>query len=139
MKFATADERDWTVNHAEETRMAELIEQPLRIQAPGTPPKFIEEFVGRTHTGESRLSIAHMRSPQGWSEPHQVCQFDEYALVLQGSLWVETDQGILKVQAGQAVLVRSGERVQNSTPTEEGAQYVAVCLPAFDLSLVDRS
>jgi mannose-6-phosphate isomerase-like protein (cupin superfamily) len=118
--------------------MAEWIEAPLRIQAPGTPPKFIEEFVGRSHTGEERLSLARMVSPAGWSEPHQVCQFDEYALVLRGALQVETDLTVLTVKAGQAVLVRAGERVRYSTPGEEGAEYVAVCLPAFDLALVQR-
>ena len=118
--------------------MPQLLTEPLRIQAPGSPPKFIDEHVGRAVNGESRLSLAHMRSPGGWSEAPQVGQFDEYTLVLQGCLRVDGDEGMVEVYSGQAVLVRAGERVSYSTPGAEGAEYVAVCLPAFDLSLVQR-
>ncbi len=116
--------------------MPELIEHASRVEAAGTKPKLIEEFVGRVNTGEQRLSVARMRSPPGWVEPGQRPEFDEYNLVLDGSLRVEHEGGGLDVGAGQAVLVRGGEWVRYSTP--EGASYVAVCLPAFSPGLVHR-
>jgi mannose-6-phosphate isomerase-like protein (cupin superfamily) len=118
--------------------MPELIAAPSTIEAAGTKPKRIEEFVGRVNTGEERLSIARMRSPQGWLEPGQRPEFDEYTVVLQGALHVEHEDGELDVRAGQAVLVRGGEWVRYSTPEAGGADYVAVCLPAFEPDTVHR-
>jgi hypothetical protein len=117
--------------------MPELIETPVRVEAAGEPPKLIEEFVGRASNGEERVSVARMRSPAGWNEPGQRPEFDEYTVVLGGTLHVEgADGGTLEVPAGQAVLVRGGEWVRYSTP--EGAEYVAVCLPAFSPDTVHR-
>jgi quercetin dioxygenase-like cupin family protein len=116
--------------------MPELIESPSRVEAAGTKPKLIDEYAGRVNTGEERLSVAHMRSPAGWVEPGQRPEFDEYTLVLEGALHVEHEAGTLEVAAGQAVLARAGEWVRYSTP--DGAQYVAVCLPAFSPDTVHR-
>jgi ethanolamine utilization protein EutQ (cupin superfamily) len=116
--------------------MPELIASPSRVEAAGTKPKLIDEHVGRVNTGEERLSLAHMRSPAGWVEPGQRPEFDEYTLVLSGTLHVEHEAGELQVAAGQAVLARAGEWVRYSTP--EGAEYVAVCLPAFSPDTVHR-
>jgi mannose-6-phosphate isomerase-like protein (cupin superfamily) len=116
--------------------MPELIESPSRVEAAGTKPKLIDEFIGRVNTGESRVSIARMRSPAGWVEPGQRPEFDEWTLVLDGALHVEHEGGALDVAAGQAVLVRAGEWVRYSTP--DGAEYVAVCLPAFSPDTVHR-
>ncbi len=116
--------------------MPELIQSPSRVEAAGTKPKLIDEYVGRVNSGEERLSVAHMRSPAGWLEPGQRPGFDEYTLVLEGRVRVEHEGGALDVSAGQAVLVRSGEWVRYSTP--EGASYVAVCLPAFSPDTVHR-
>jgi hypothetical protein len=118
--------------------MPALIEAPSTIEAAGTKPKRIEEFVGRVNTGEERVSVARMRSPQGWREPGQRPEFDEYTVVLTGCLRVEHEHGELAVRAGQAVLVRGGEWVRYSTPDEGGAEYVAVCLPAFGPETVHR-
>src|SRR3954469_5765523 len=109
--------------------MPELIDSPSRVEAAGTQPKLIDEFVGRVNTGEERLSVARMRSPAGWVEPGQRPEFDEYTVVVDGVLHVEHAGGALEVGAGQAVLVRAGEWVRYSTPA--GAHYVAVCVPAF--------
>ena len=111
--------------------MPQLIESPSTIEAAGTKPKLIQEFVGRVNTGESRLSVARMVSPQGWLEPGQRPEFDEWTLVLDGLLRVEHEEGALEVRARQAVLVRAGEWVRYSSPEPPGARYVAVCLPAF--------
>lgn len=116
--------------------MPELIESPARAEAAGEPPKVIEEFAGRASNAEQRVSVARMRSPEGWAEPGQRAEFDEYTVVLDGVLQVDTDNGSLHVEAGQAVLVRGGEWVRYSTP--EGAEYVAVCLPAFSPETVRR-
>ena len=116
--------------------MAELIDAPVRVEAAGEPPKLIEEFGGRVRNGEGRLSVARMRSPAGWTEPGQRPDFDEYTVVLHGFLRVETEAGTLDVAEGQAVLVRGGEWVRYSTP--DGAEYVAVCLPAFSPETVHR-
>ena len=105
--------------------MPELIEHPSRVEAAGTPPKLIDEFVGRVNNGEERLSIARMRSPRGWSEPGQRPAFDEYTLVLSGCLRVEHEGGTLDVRAEQAVLVRAGEWARYSSPEPGGAEYVA--------------
>ena len=116
--------------------MPELIESPIKVEAAGEPPKTIEEFAGRARNGEKRASVARMRSPAGWSEPGQRAEFDEYTVVLAGAVHVETEEGTLAVRAGQAVLVRGGEWVRYSTP--EGAEYIAVCLPAFSPDTVHR-
>jgi ethanolamine utilization protein EutQ len=113
-----------------------LIATPTRIEAAGTTPKLIEEFVGRVNTKTENASIAHMRSPAGWLEPGQTPEFDEYSIVLQGVLRVKHDAGILDVRAGQAVLAHRGEWVQYSTP--DGAEYISVCLPAFSPETVHR-
>jgi mannose-6-phosphate isomerase-like protein (cupin superfamily) len=118
--------------------MATLIPTPTRIEAAGNKPKIIEEFVGRVNNRESRLSIARMRSPSGWQEPGQTPEFDEYTVVLKGELQVETKTQTLTVKAGQGVLTPAGEWVRYSTPGAEGAEYVAVCLPAFAPNIVHR-
>ena len=116
--------------------MPTLVAAPTRIRAAGSKPKLIDEHVGRVNNGEERLSIAHMRSPAGWLEPGQTPDFDEFTIVLKGSLRVMHKAGTLDVQAGQAVVAHAGEWVQYSTP--EGAEYIAVCLPAFSMETVHR-
>lgn len=118
--------------------MPKLIEQPTRIQAAGNKVKLIDEYVGRVNSQTSSTSIAHMRSPSGWQEPGQTPQFDEFTIVLKGMLRVEHKGGILDVQAGQAVITEKGEWVRYSTPGEEGAEYIAVCVPAFSMETVHR-
>jgi ethanolamine utilization protein EutQ (cupin superfamily) len=118
--------------------MPELIDTPSRVEAAGTKPKLIDEFVGRVNTEEARVSIARMQSPEGWFEPGQRPEFDEWTLVLDGTLSVEHEGGALDVRAGQAILVRGGEWVRYSTPYAGGAEYVAVCLPAFSPDTVHR-
>ena len=118
--------------------MPTLIESPSRIEAAGTKPKIIDEYAGRANNGESRLSIAHMRSPGGWEEPGQRPEFDEYTVVLKGAVHVEHEGGTMVVEAGQGILTRAGEWVRYSTPGDEGAEYVAVCLPAFSPDTVHR-
>ena len=118
--------------------MATLIEKPTVVHAAGNKPKRIEEFVGRVNTGTAAASLARMRSPAGWAEPGQTPQFDEYTLVLRGTLRVETRSGTLDVRAGQAVIAAGGEWVRYSTPEEGGAEYVAVCVPAFSPDTVHR-
>lgn len=107
--------------------MAEIIDAPVRIPVPGG--KTIDEYVGRVASGDSAVSIAHMRAPAGWDEPFQAPDFDEFTVVLEGALIVDTADGEVRVYAGQAVITRAGERVRYRTP--EGAAYIAVCLPAF--------
>jgi ethanolamine utilization protein EutQ (cupin superfamily) len=116
--------------------MPRLIEQPTRVQAVGTQPKSIDEFVGRVNSGDASVSVALMHSPPGWLEPGQRPRFDEYTLVLEGALEVEHEGGKLTVHAGQAVHAAPGEWVRYSTP--EGARYVAVCIPAFSPDTVHR-
>jgi len=118
--------------------MAKLIETPTRIQAAGTPPKLIEEFFGRVNSQTTATSIAKMTSPTGWAEPGQTPDFDEFTIVLRGSLHVKTKSGSFDVKAGQGVLAPRGEWVQYSTPADGGAEYVAVCLPAFAPDNVHR-
>jgi quercetin dioxygenase-like cupin family protein len=118
--------------------MATLIERPTVVQAAGNKPKRIEEFVGRVNTGTAAASLARMRSPSGWVEPGQTPEFDEYTLVLRGTLRVETRSGTHDVRAGQAVIAPRGEWVRYSTPEEGGAEYVAVCVPAFSPDTVHR-
>jgi mannose-6-phosphate isomerase-like protein (cupin superfamily) len=116
----------------------EIIESPSRVHAAGTKPKLIDEFVGRVNTGDERLSVARMQSPEGWQEPGQRPEFDEYTLVIDGALHVEFEGGESDVRAGQAILVRAGEWVRYSTPEPGGAHYVAICLPAFSPDTVHR-
>ena len=118
--------------------MPTIIATPSIVQAVGTKPKIIEEYVGRVNTRTDALSIARMKSPEGWSEPGQRPEFDEYTVVLRGSLRVESETATIEVGAGEAVLVRRGEWVRYSTPHPGGAEYVAVCLPAFAPDLVHR-
>ena len=118
--------------------MPELIANPTRIVAAGNKPKAIDEYVGRVNSKTDAVSIAHMRSPAGWVEPGQKPDFDEYTVVLRGMLRVHHAGGTLDVRAGQAVLSRRGEWVQYSSPEAEGAEYVAVCLPAFSPDTVHR-
>ncbi|HET7722337.1 MAG TPA: hypothetical protein VFK43_20395 [Acidimicrobiales bacterium] len=118
--------------------MPRLIPAPVRVEAAGTKPKLIDEYVGRLASGHEALSVAHMRSPGGWAEPGQTPEFDEFTLVLRGRLRVASASGALDVTAGQAVVVAAGEWVQYSTPDPEGAEYVAVCLPAFAPGLAHR-
>jgi mannose-6-phosphate isomerase-like protein (cupin superfamily) len=118
--------------------MPRLISTATRVVAAGNKPKIIEEFVGRVNSSESRLSIAHMRSPSGWVEPGQTPEFDEFTLVLKGELRVTHKQGHLDVAAGRAVVASAGEWVQYSTPNPDGAEYIAVCLPAFSPETVHR-
>ena len=118
--------------------MPELIPAPTRVEAAGEPPKLIDEFAGHVNSAEGRLSIARMRSPQGWSEPFQTPDFDEWTVVLKGSVLVEYGEASLEVGEGQAVLVRAGERIRYSTPGDGGAEYIAVCMPAFTPDTVHR-
>jgi mannose-6-phosphate isomerase-like protein (cupin superfamily) len=118
--------------------MPQMIEGPTRIEAAGSKPKLIDEYVGRVNTRNDDVSVAHMRSPSGWVEPGQRPEFDEYTVVLRGSLRVEFEGGVLDVAAGQAVLTRAGEWIRYSTPHPDGAEYVAICLPAFSPHTVHR-
>jgi mannose-6-phosphate isomerase-like protein (cupin superfamily) len=118
--------------------MPTLIAQPSRFEAAGNKPKLIDEFVGRVNTRDTSVSIARMRSPAGWVEPGQAPEFDEYTIVLAGLLRVEHKGGAIDVAAGQAVVVRRGEWVRYSTPEPVGAEYIAVCLPAFSLEAAHR-
>ena len=119
--------------------MPTLISAPTVVAAAGTKPKRIEEFVGRVNSASTVLSVARMHSPPGWLEPGQRPEFDEYTLVLAGRLRVESEGGAaLEVRSGQAVVTRAGEWVRYSTPEPEGAEYIAICLPAFSPATVHR-
>ena len=118
--------------------MPTLISQPTRIQSAGNKPKLIDEYIGRVNSKTSAASVAHMRSPQGWTEPGQTPQFDEFTIVLKGMLRVEHQAGSLDVAAGQAVIAHAGEWIRYSTPNEGGAEYIAVCVPAFSMDTVQR-
>ncbi len=118
--------------------MPQLISTPTRIKAAGTLPKIIEEFVGKVNSGTQEVSIARMKSPAGWVEPGQRPDFDEFTVVFHGMLRVSHRDGDLDVRAGQAVAVRRGEWVRYSSPEPEGAEYIAVCLPAFSQETVHR-
>jgi mannose-6-phosphate isomerase-like protein (cupin superfamily) len=115
-----------------------IITTPKRIQAAGTPPKTIEEFIGHLASDTADLSIARMVSPPGWKESGQTPDFDEFTVVLRGQLRVETREGCQDVSAGHAVMISRGEWVRYSTPSPEGAEYIAVCLPAFSPQIVHR-
>ncbi|MFP4377080.1 MAG: cupin domain-containing protein [Spirochaetales bacterium] len=118
--------------------MPRIIEKPTQITAEGTKPKLIEEHIGRVNTGTAELSIAKMSAPPGWTEPGQRPEFTEYTLVLKGSLIVEHEKGKLEVVAGQTVVAEPGEWVRYSTSEASGAEYVAVCMPAFSPDIVHR-
>ena len=118
--------------------MPTRIAQPTRIQSAGNKPKLIDEYIGRVNSGTAALSVAHMRSPGGWQEPGQVPEFDEFTIVLRGMLRVEHKEGFMDVAAGQAVIAHCGEWIRYSTPEPEGAEYVAVCVPAFSPDTVNR-
>ncbi len=118
--------------------MPTLIPAPKRIEAAGNKPKLIDEYVGRVNSKTSDVSVAHMRSPGGWVEPGQTPEFDEYTIVLRGMLRVTHRDGTLDVRAGQAVITHAREWVQYSTPEADGAEYIAVCLPAFSIDTVHR-
>jgi ethanolamine utilization protein EutQ len=118
--------------------MPTLIPQPTRVLAAGNKPKLIDEYVGRMNSNTTAASIAHMRSPQGWEEPGQTPEFDEFTVVLKGVLRVHHQNGELDVAAGQGVIAHHGEWVRYSTPHEAGAEYIAVCLPAFSVDAAHR-
>lgn len=118
--------------------MPHHIAKPTRVEAAGVPPKTIEEFIGRVNSGTTAVSIAHMRSPEGWSEPAQTPEFDEYTLVLHGMLRVTHKQGAINVREGEAIIAHRGEWVQYSSPEPGGAEYIAVCIPAFSPKTVHR-
>jgi mannose-6-phosphate isomerase-like protein (cupin superfamily) len=118
--------------------MPQLISQPTRIASAGNKPKLIDEFVGRVNSATEALSVAHMRSPGGWVEPGQTPDFDEYTVVLHGLLRVESKDSVMEVRPGQAIVTRRGEWIRYSTPEPEGAEYIAICLPAFSMDTVHR-
>ena len=115
-----------------------LISQPTRIQSAGNKPKLIDEYIGRVNSKTAAASVAHMRSPGGWREPGPTPVFDEFTVVLKGSLHVEHENGSIDVAAGQGVIAHAGEWIRYSTPNEGGAEYIAVCLPAFSMETVHR-
>lgn len=118
--------------------MPTLISQPVRIESAGNKPKIIEEYIGRVTSSTTGVSIARMRSPDGWEEPGQTPEFDEFTVVLRGTLRVQHKSGHLDVTAGQAVIAHRGEWVRYSTPFADGAEYIAICLPAFSPQTVHR-
>jgi ethanolamine utilization protein EutQ len=118
--------------------MPTLVSQPTRIQAAGNKPKLIDEYIGRVTTQTLGVSVAHMRSPAGWQEPGQTPEFDEYTVVLRGLLRVEHQGGHLDVRAGQGVIAHKGEWIRYSTPEADGAEHIAVCVPAFSIDTVHR-
>jgi mannose-6-phosphate isomerase-like protein (cupin superfamily) len=118
--------------------MPKLIQKPTVIDCVGTKPKQIQEFAGQVNSGHSGVSVARMISPSGWEEPGQRPEFEEITVVLKGTLQVQHENGVLQVHAGQAVVTSPGEWVRYSTPGPEGAEYVAVCLPAFSPTTVHR-
>jgi mannose-6-phosphate isomerase-like protein (cupin superfamily) len=118
--------------------MPKHIAKPSIVRAAGNKPKIIEEYIGRVNSNTGEVSVARMKSPSGWIEPGQAPEFDEYTIVLHGTLRITTREGSMDVHAGQAVITKSGEWVQYSTPGADGAEYVAICLPAFSPALVHR-
>jgi mannose-6-phosphate isomerase-like protein (cupin superfamily) len=118
--------------------MVKHVDRPTRIEAHGQPPKVIEEYVGRVNTGTTGVSVARMVSPSGWAEPGQTPEFEEYTVVLRGTLRVETREGVQDVTAGEAIITSAGEWVRYSSPHEGGAEYIAVCAPAFSPETVRR-
>jgi ethanolamine utilization protein EutQ len=118
--------------------MPTKIVKPTRIEAAGNKPKLIDEFIGHVNSGTAQTSVAHMRSPGGWQEPGQTPEFDEYTIVLRGMLRVEHRDGVLDVRPGEAIIAHRGEWIRYSTPEAEGAEYIAVCVPAFSPDTVHR-
>jgi mannose-6-phosphate isomerase-like protein (cupin superfamily) len=118
--------------------MVTKIQSPTLIKSEGNKPKVIEEYIGQVNSGTAQVSVAKMRSPGGWLEPGQTPEFDEYTLVIAGTLRVDTREGSVDINAGEAVIAPKGEWVRYSSPTEEGAEYIAVCLPAFNPENVHR-
>jgi mannose-6-phosphate isomerase-like protein (cupin superfamily) len=118
--------------------MPTLIAAPQRIEAAGNKPKLIDEYIGRVNSGTAGVSVAHRRSPAGWQEPGQAPEFDEFTVVLRGMLRVEHREGAIEVRAGQAVIAPKGEWIRYSTPEADGAEYIAVCVPAFSPETVHR-
>ena len=118
--------------------MATKIRKPTIIEAAGNKPKLIEEFIGQVNSNTSSISLARMTSPEGWEEPGQRPEFDEFTVVLRGMLLVRTETQNFEIRTGEAIIVNKGEWVQYSTPGKEGAEYIAVCLPAFSPELVHR-
>lgn len=118
--------------------MPQRIDAPTRVQAVGSKPELIDEYIGGVSCGERAISVAHMRSPGGWRQPGQTPEFDEYIVVLRGMLRVEHRDGAMEVRAGQALIARRGEWVRCSAPEPDGAEYLAVCLPAFSPDAVHR-
>ena len=118
--------------------MPTLIPKPTRIQSAGNKPKLIDEYIGRVNSQTSATSVAYMRSPAGWGEPGQTPAFDEFTVVLKGTLRVEHKGGVIEVAAGQAIVAHAGEWIRYSTPSDGGAEYIAVCLPAFSMETVHR-
>ena len=118
--------------------MPTIIKRPTIIKAAGNKPKVIEEFIGRVNSKTDSVSIARMKSPSGWIEPGQTPEFDEYTVVLRGTLRVASKSGMLDIDAGEAFVAHKGEWIQYSTPGPEGAEYIAVCLPAFSMETVHR-
>ena len=121
-----------------EIGMLTVIKEPAVIKAVGNKPKIIEEFIGRVNSKTEDVSIARMKSPGGWAEPGQRPEFDEYTVVLRGVLRVKTENETIDIKAGQAVIAHRGQWVRYSTPEPEGAEYIAVCVPAFSLDAVHR-
>jgi mannose-6-phosphate isomerase-like protein (cupin superfamily) len=118
--------------------MPTLIPQPTRITAAGNKPKLIDEYIGRVNSGTEAASVAHMRSPEAWQEPGQTPEFNEFTVVLKGMIRVEHKEGHIDVRAGQAIITHAGEWIRYSTPEPGGAEYIAVCLPAFSPAIVHR-
>jgi len=118
--------------------MPKFIDKPTRVEAAGNKPKLIDEYVGRVNSGTAAASVAHMRSPSGWVEPGQTPEFEEYTVVLKGMIRVEHKDGVTDVHAGQAIITYAGEWIRYSTPGSDGAEYIAVCLPAFAMDTVHR-
>jgi mannose-6-phosphate isomerase-like protein (cupin superfamily) len=118
--------------------MPTIIKSPTKIEASGNKPKIIEEFIGKVNSSNEQISIAKMKSPAGWEEPGQTPEFDEYTLVLKGMLRVETKNKTYDIKTGEAIITHKGEWIKYSTPTPEGAEYIAVCLPAFSPDTVHR-
>ena len=121
-----------------ESKMAKHIKQPTRIKSAGNMVKIIDEFIGQVNSNTSGVSIAKMQSPAGWEEPAQTPEFDEYTLVLKGAMHVKTDTEHFVIKSGEAFIAQKGERIQYSTPDPQGAEYIAVCLPAFSPETVHR-
>jgi ethanolamine utilization protein EutQ len=125
-------------SHEQEEDMPRIILRPIIVEAAGNKAKIIEEFVGRPSTGTAAVSVARMTSPSGWSEPGQRPEFREITVVLKGTLHVEFQGGVMDVHAGQAVIAEPGDWIRYSTPSADGAEYIAVCLPAFSPGSVHR-